>query len=324
MTMEHFFTPYHCEATLPGKRLLVLAPHPDDEVFGCGATLAAMARSGAEIRVLVLTDGVLVHEFSNLPEAEAERQRQARIELRRSESLRAAKCLGYGEPEFMGWQDGGLLNDGTPDAQTVDAERIRQLKEMVQEWRPDLLLTPSVWEMHRDHRAVAQWGLLLLSCAPEKASLAFYEVGVPLLPTHFIDVTELYPIKEEAMDCFTSQLAIQAYAEQIGGLNRFRSYTLGPSVTHAEAFHLVGVEDLARFNEGTSPNHVSQALLQAERKLLCCDRKMCELESKSRRDLEAMGLELQQYKNSLSWRVTAPLRYLRRLVGSIRRSPAKR
>ncbi len=83
MNLEHFFTPYECLKTLPGKRVVVLAPHPDDEVFGCGGTLAQMAATGAEIEIIVFTDGVLRNEWSTLDAQLAEQKRQAKAEQHR-------------------------------------------------------------------------------------------------------------------------------------------------------------------------------------------------------------------------------------------------
>ena len=54
--MKGLYPPFGDPAALP-ERVLVIAPHPDDEVFGCGGMLAHHAAQGATVRVLVLTDG---------------------------------------------------------------------------------------------------------------------------------------------------------------------------------------------------------------------------------------------------------------------------
>jgi glycosyltransferase involved in cell wall biosynthesis len=73
-----------------------------------------------------------------------------------------------------------------------------------------------------------------------------YEVGVPMLrPNLLLDISDLMPIKEAAMACFVSQLHGQAYDRQIRALNLFRSYTLGPNVTFAEAYRIVNADELA-------------------------------------------------------------------------------
>jgi len=258
MSFEQFFTPYAAHNLLPGKRVLVLAPHPDDEVFGCGGALAQLTAAGVEVRVLVLTDGVVSGAWADQPSQQAERLRREQGALRRAESCAAAALLGYPAPVFMGLQDGALLQcDNLAQA----------LAPYVSEFKPQLLLAPSVWEMHRDHRAVAQAALDLLRGANLPYQLAFYEVGVPLPPNYLVDISPAQSLKTQAMLCFPSQLAEQAYAEQIEGLNRFRSYTLGPAVTHAEAYYLLDQAELQRFAAEQRPDHHSLALLAAERQL---------------------------------------------------------
>ena len=67
--------------------------------------------------------------------------------------------------------------------------------------------------------------------------------------------------KARAMHCFASQLAQQPYADQVAGLNRQRSYTLGPAVTSAEAFWFVDRADLAGGFDGLAAS-VAQRLRQ--------------------------------------------------------------
>ena len=61
---ESDFVPYSACTVLPAQAALVLAPHPDDEVFGCGAAIASHVRAGVPVQVLVLTDGALYGDAS--------------------------------------------------------------------------------------------------------------------------------------------------------------------------------------------------------------------------------------------------------------------
>ncbi len=118
---------------------LAIGAHPDDIEFGCGATLAKWARAGTRIHHLVLTDGakgtwdreVDVHEL---------------IEQRKVEQRNAAKLLGGGDVEFLGYTDGELHNDAAVRWQV--AKSIRTL-------RPDVVLGHDPWRryrLHPDHR----------------------------------------------------------------------------------------------------------------------------------------------------------------------------
>jgi len=305
MNFEQFFTPYECQKTLPGEKVVVLAPHPDDEVFGCGGTLAQMVAAGAEVDIIILTDGVLRNEWSDIDSQLAERTRLAKAEQRRQESIQAAGIIGYPLPTFMGLQDGELLQH---------VHLSDDLSAHLATKRPDLILAPSIWEMHRDHRAVAQAALSLLLQATYHCQLAFYEVGVPLIPNWLVDITSSQNTKDQVMQCFSSQLEAQRYADQIRGLNRFRSYTLGLQVQSAEAFHLVSQADAKLFAATYRPDQHTLALLRAEKAMKNGDVNQLE---QLKQALEESQQNLAAIKKTLSWRITTPLRaiksYLRRI-----------
>ncbi|MDP2005231.1 MAG: PIG-L deacetylase family protein [Rubrivivax sp.] len=74
-------------------RAMVFAPHPDDEVLGCGGTVALKAASGAELRVVVMTDGRASH--ASLMDAER------LVRMRREEAVRAAPHLGLVAADYV-------------------------------------------------------------------------------------------------------------------------------------------------------------------------------------------------------------------------------
>ncbi|MBT2787210.1 MULTISPECIES: PIG-L deacetylase family protein [unclassified Halomonas] len=238
---EAWYVPYHA-SDLVGKRVIVLAPHPDDEVFGCGGALAHLVAQGAEIQVIIATQG---------PQAA----------LRLCESKKAAQLLGYPAPINWEFTDRGL--EEAREALT------QQLLETLLEFQPDLLLAPSCWEMHPDHRAACdaalQAGARFVEQSDVPLNIALYEIGVPLSANQLVDISSVSALKAEAMTCFASQLAEQRYAEQITGLNQYRSYTLGLGVTAAEAFHIVFADAVSA--TVTLPSVQDQALLRCEKAL---------------------------------------------------------
>lgn len=225
--VEHQLTPYHATPVADWGPLLVLAPHPDDEVFGCGGVLALAAQAGVAMQVVVLTDGGAAGEAAT----------------REAESRAAARCLGgdalHDALRFWRLPDRGLQPDGTL------VQRIAQaLAQSQARW----VIAPSPFEVHPDHRAVCLASVAALRTLPPGAvmpQLAFCEIGVPLLANTLVDTTAVAARKAAAMRCFASQLATQAYDAQIEALNRYRAYTLGPAVTHAEAFWVVPAEAMA-------------------------------------------------------------------------------
>lgn len=216
--------------TLPGRRWLVLAPHPDDETLGPGATLATAARCGVDVRVIVATDG----------------SHQGEASVRRGETARAMVELGLGEPEFLSFEDRGLAGDGGLLRAAVEAalERIQ----------PDIVLVTSPVELHPDHRALARavqsavrrltWGGLRHR---GPAWIAAYEVTTPLRPNLLTNCDATWEAKRRAALCHGSQTAVRPYVEVMDAFGVVRSLTLD-GVGRAEAFFLAPAVRVARWS----------------------------------------------------------------------------
>src|SRR5258706_8010989 len=95
---ENEVLPYEA-AEIRAERALVLAPHPDDEVFGAGGLLAGWARSAQAVRVVVLTDGRAQEKRS---------EGSADADVRRREALEAGAVLGIRDYTFEDFPDRSL------------------------------------------------------------------------------------------------------------------------------------------------------------------------------------------------------------------------
>src|SRR5437667_11681082 len=157
---------------LRGEKLLVLAPHPDDEVIGCGGLVAIQLREGRRVRVVVATDGGEAGE-------PAERQRESRAAL---------ASLGDAEVEFLNFPDRHLAESGGFAA---------ALRDILVDFRPDLIAAPSAIEIHPDHLALAR--TLCEVIAHDSAlfadlavtRVAFYEVSHPWRPNALVAITNV-------------------------------------------------------------------------------------------------------------------------------------
>jgi LmbE family N-acetylglucosaminyl deacetylase len=211
---------------VPGARaVLIVAPHPDDEVFGCGGCAALYARAGVPVQALILTDGGL---GGVAPPG------QSIVDARRGEAGAAAQLLGCRPPIFDTFADRALA--------ATDA-LARRLADQVRATRADVLMAPSLWEVHPDHRAAAMAAIAAIGLLGAGHSLVQYEVGVPLLPNVLLDITPVWKLKQQAMACFASQLAVQAYDRHVTALNVFRTYTLPPAVAAAEGLRVATPEE---------------------------------------------------------------------------------
>lgn len=230
---ESSLVPYMA-GTFHDSSAAVLAPHADDEVFGCGAAIASLRAAGARVRVLLVTDGA-----GALPDPSSRaRVAAARVE----ESGVALALLGGAELETAGLPDRGLLD--RPDA-------LRNvLAEFLGRGSQELLFVPAPCEVHPDHRAVARAVLELAATtlAPE-TRLAFYEVSQPIRPNFLLDATRWLPAKEAAMAAFPSQTGAHDYPRVTRGLMEYRSLTLGHRLRAAEAFFVTTAAELRERGE---------------------------------------------------------------------------
>lgn len=212
----------------PGARWLFLAPHPDDEVFGPGATLAEAARRGIPVHVVVVTDGAA----------------QGDPDGREAEARAAAHALGMAEPEFWRFPDRGLDEAGRTLRLAI--------RRALQRWRPELVLAPSPVELHPDHRALAlalqrvlrRWSWLGARRRPPNW-VAAYEVGTALQPNLLVAVDATWENKQNAARCHASQLEVVPYGEVMEALATWRRLTL-IGVARAEAFHITTAAHVAR------------------------------------------------------------------------------
>ena len=224
---ERSLVPY-AASRFDAGRVLVLAPHPDDEVFACGGALADLAERGARIDVLLVTDGA-----AGAPDG-AERGRVAAA--RAAESRKALALLGGGTVHEGGLPDRGLGRCAR-ELEALVADRLVRSA-------PDLVFAPSPVETHPDHRAVA-YAVLAIAGKPagdpaaaalDRATVAFFELSQPIRPNFLFDATAFRDRKEQAVAAFASQAAVRDYAGFVTGLNAFRRMTLPPEVEAAEGY----------------------------------------------------------------------------------------
>jgi predicted HAD superfamily hydrolase/LmbE family N-acetylglucosaminyl deacetylase/glycosyltransferase involved in cell wall biosynthesis len=220
--MEKRLVPYDASFSIEGDRVLVLAPHPGDDVFGCAGAIMRHVANGAVVRVIVVADGTFRTDGIQNSDLEA---------VRREENCRAAGILGYGTPEFWSLQ-GRSLEYGE--------QLVQRISNAIDAFAPDLIYAPSIHEVHPNRRALAMAAMEVVRRHEARLNMMIYEVGVPLPRTNrLLDISDLVERKQNAMSCFVSQLNEQAYDEQISALNRFRTYALGPLVAAAEAYQMV-------------------------------------------------------------------------------------
>ncbi|HEX3148118.1 MAG TPA: PIG-L family deacetylase [Gemmataceae bacterium] len=201
-------------------RVLVLAPHPDDEAIGCGGTLRKHSAHGDEVRVVFLTSGE--GGGHGRPPAET-------ASLREAEAAAAAEILGLGGIEFWRERDGAIRP--TP-------ELVCRLAATLDAFRPDILYLPHDRESHADHRASTDLVRASLVGRADRPDVLMFEVWTPLeLFDHVEDITAEIAIKAAAIRAHASQCAVMAFDDAAIGLSRYRGEMHSwPDGEYAEVF----------------------------------------------------------------------------------------
>lgn len=207
------------------RRVLVLAPHPDDETIGCGGTVARLTARGAEVLVVVATDGEATVGAASRPAEIARR--------RRNEVTAACRTLGVERaPWFLGLPDGGLVHHGR--ALTGSAQ------EALDELRPQVVLTPWLLDGHPDHRAVT--AALARATPPEPVQVWGYGAHTPVVATRVVPTSDVLDRKRTALEQHETAAAAFDLTATLG-LDRWWSLATDAGRGHAEAFHAATWED---------------------------------------------------------------------------------
>ncbi len=210
------------EAT--SQKILVLAPHPDDDCFGLGGTIKKITQAGGQVTVAYFCDGSGGTE--EIRNKKKEISSKDLISIRKEEAKKTKEILGIFEQIFYAYPDGKLSNSVTAQ---------KALISLINKTRPDIIFLPSMIDNHPDHRAVND----ILASVIKTVNLTFqvwqYEVWTPLSPNRIVLINHELKDKEEAMVAHQSQLATRGYAQAIFGLNQYRA-EMNNQAGFAEAF----------------------------------------------------------------------------------------
>jgi len=182
------------------ERLLVLAPHPDDEVLGCTALMSQTLADGGVVHVVVVTDGAL----------------GGPVQARAQELQAGLAVLGLPAAECWAYPDDALPQSG---------EVLDRYRALVRRWRPTHLALPAPGEAHPDHRRLTR-GVIEALTGHWSGTLVFYETTTPQ-----VQVNQLVPLdldrKLQALACHASQMAQFDYQGYARGLALLRGASVG-------------------------------------------------------------------------------------------------
>lgn len=222
------------------KIALVVAAHPDDEVLGCGATMARLADEGWTVHVLIVAEGATSRAHKRDPALHEE----ALSELAQC-ARKANAILGAASVTLLTLPDNRM--DGM---ELLDVVKI--IESSIQTHQPSLLLTHHLGDVNVDH--VVLHRAVVTACRPQPGhpvkTLLFFEVpsstewqppasAMPFAPNCFYDVTRFLDKKLQALDAYKPEMRAFPHPrsiEAVEHLARWRGATAGHAA--AEAFML--------------------------------------------------------------------------------------
>lgn len=214
------------------SNILVIAPHPDDEVLGCGGTIASLAKKqGNKIYLCVVTEAYRPDWSEEF------------IKNRGQEIKKANQVLGIKKTYLLGLP--------TVKLDTVPQKELNEkLSAVIKKVKPSILFIPHGGDLNNDHRLI--FAACLVAARPINnsiKSILAYETlsetewglpNVPFVPNVYSDVSATLNKKLEAMRCYGSELKKAPHPrslEIISALAKKRGSEIGSSA--AEAFMLI-------------------------------------------------------------------------------------
>lgn len=184
------------------KRILVFAPHPDDEILGVGGTIARNIKEGNKVYVCVITKG-MPPLFND-------------IQMNQQNQDDAKRCH-----QFLGITKSFFLDFPAADLESVKRFELNgRILDVIKEVRPDEVFIPHIGDMQKDHQIVVDACMVALrpKYFPQVKKILAYEtlsetdwnlpnVTNAFIPNVFINIEDTLEIKKEALSFFSQQVS---------------------------------------------------------------------------------------------------------------------
>ena len=210
------------------NKILIIVAHPDDEVLGCGATIAKHIKNGDKAQVVFLADGFSSRDDSNSRDGSAEK---------------SSKILGCEKPIFLNFPDNQL--DAIPLLEIV-----KKLEKVIGDFQPNIIYTHHFGDLNIDHQITHK--AVMTACRPQPnfcvKEIYSFEIlsathwqsssmGSAFNPNYFVDASSFMEKKIKALQCYDNEVREYPHARSyktVDSLAKFRGSVIG--VQDAEAF----------------------------------------------------------------------------------------
>ena len=207
-------------------KILVIAPHPDDEVLGMGGTIKKLSKKN-KIILCVVSEG-----------ATAQYKDKKMIKVRRDSCKKTAKILGISQTIFLDYPDMRL------NLSHLDINK--KLEEIIEKYKPKIVYTAPKNDLNLDHQAV--FDSTLVACRPKSGvkQILCYEIQgntkVPFVPNVFENIEKEFPYKIKGFKMYKSEIEEFPNPRSIAAIENLAIQRgIESGTKKAEAFELIRV-----------------------------------------------------------------------------------
>ncbi|MFC1741332.1 PIG-L deacetylase family protein [Nanoarchaeota archaeon] len=185
-------------AKKPGKKetVMIICAHPDDEIIGAGGTIAKYSQEGRRVIAVIFSYGEKSHWWL---------KKKHTVEMRVKESKHAGEVVGTYQTIFLGMKDFELKEE------IKDKKNLEVLEKVITKYKPGRIFTHSPDDViYADHKAVWDSVERVTEKIRYKGDIYVFniwakDVRLSNYPKLFIDISDTFRLKWQALKCFKSQ-----------------------------------------------------------------------------------------------------------------------
>lgn len=220
---------------------LVIAAHPDDEVLGCGGSIAKWSQKGNDVHILIMAEGATSRDVKRDP-----KMRDSELLHLKKMGQKSSVILGAKSIEFIDFPDNRM-----DSVEFLDI--VKSIESHIKRVKPSVVVTHHLGDLNIDHQLIHK--AVITACRPQPGSkiqkIISFEVssstdwqstsnGIPFLPNYFEDVSEFIDLKLKALKVYKSEMRDWPHSRSIKAIKKLMQLR-GSSVglEAAEAFVLL-------------------------------------------------------------------------------------
>ncbi len=204
------------------SNVLVLAPHPDDEVIGCGGSIEILQDKKSKIQIIYMTNGVPKKKKNYLEEKLT----------RKKEAINLNNTKNYQTPIFFDLE--------TRKIELGYNNKILELKKIIGEFKPDIIFVPFLIDRVEDHVSTNK---LLYSTLEDlyydNCEIFSYQISNFIKLNSYVNITEVFSNKVQMMKFYKSVLKKTNYINFFKGLNLYNNFYVKDRSKEQEQFYEV-------------------------------------------------------------------------------------